>query len=664
MKKLALLFVTTLLFVTCTKDETASDFQQVSENNIEIYQKTFDDAFKYLGGNSTVNIDDAIEFLKKMDGVTNVQVNDNIIRVTTQGYLQFSIDYNLYPDYEFGNIDFNALQEYENSVDKALGGFQSNYEQTSEVFKDYISQNTSYKDNTNTTTRTSSNESVIRLVRRNFVIWSPYKRSDFQKEKEDVMKIVKSKTNRCAQTIEFSPKSFKELGAFDVVYLSSHGSKDGSFFLSKSCLSSTVIKEYDEELSKKDSGVEKAIRKIGDERVEGYSLKENFFNRYLPDLSHTVIYTSACYFGADNCIFKKCCEAKGVADYFGSDNACVGADILNAFAEFYPKLMNGASTKMAFKNGNSYFTGTLLKGMTLETFKFKRFGKKTVSYVIPHATGIGNRSNYNNARANNTSSSSSDIVVNVQIRYSTEESDDILKSIEAGICLQDMDTKEVKLIPFSSKNIISNEKKSYDDIAAYNISVSLDNLTEGHQYAYCCYTKVNGVISLSNETYLFNVTKNYGLNLSFESAQYTKYTDDTHNRVETVECSETVKITKKNGKYSISFCVPTQDYLYKDGVYMSPYYTWEESNPEKCEINNSYGTSYEIENYQLIEDNFSIIIRGWSSLHDTHIKTTLKIENMDTQPKVEYIHYLDHFDGGKLLYYKEYRYILSSYYYW
>lgn len=653
--------------VACTKEEIASESQQVGENNLEIYQKTFDDAFQYLGGNSTVNLDDAIDYLKKMDGVTNVQVNDNIIKVTTQGNLLFSIDYNSYPDYELGSVDFNALQEYEKSVDDKIGGVPSNYELTSEVFKDYISKNLSYEENTTTTTKslvkattaklarhninsvtgTSTNSAVVKLKRKNFVIWSPYIRSDFQKEKEDVMKVVKSKTTQCAYTAKFSPKSFTELGAFDVVYLSSHGSKDGSFFLPKSCLSSTDITEYEKEISKKDSGVERAIRKIGNEKVEGYSLKENFFNKYLPDLSHTVIYTSACYFGADNCMFKKCCEAKGVADYFGSDNACVGADILSAFAEFYPKLMNGASTKMAFKNGKSYFTGSLLKGMTLETFKFKRFGKKTVSYVIPHATGIGNRTNYNNARAETTSSNSSAIVVNAQIRYSTEESDDILKSIECGICLQDMDTKQVTLIPFNSNNIISNEKKSYDDIAVCNISASLDNLTEGHQYAYCCYTKVDEEVTLSDETYKLTTKNVLSFKIHLLSRIEEKYSDVWYagdDRGKTIITEEEkalfVKVEIKEGTYRFlfekypnladNFHFPSFDEIIEENITLT-YNNGSDYGPYEWECSSDYIKYHHMIHHRTGHDEISFEISSITSnpiLKFSHYRTgTTSISN-------------------------------------
>lgn len=630
------LWIVTIVFCffACSKEE--SEPPLVSEDDIEVYQKTFDDAVSFMEKNSSISLEDAANYVKTLDGVINVSVEDCIIRVTTQGDVQFSIDCNTYPDYELGNLNLNKLQNYLDSIENAIGGIASGYEQTSEVFKEYISNNGSNNNYASTTTTRASSQAQVRLARRNFVIWSPYNRSDFTKEKDDVMSIVKKKTNLCAHTTRFSPASFIDLAAFDVVYMSSHGCKDGSFFLPAEYLSSTDIDEYEKEVAAKRA--EKSIRRIGEKRVKGYSLKKVFFDKYLTDLGHTVIYTSACYFGADNSLFMKCCKDKNVADYFGSDNACIGADVLNAFTEFYPKLMNGYSTKMAFKNGRSSFTGSLLRGKTLETYKFKRFGEKQVGYVMPHATGTGNRSNANKAQTRGDGSDASSIIVNAQLRYTTEESGDIMNSIEAGICLQDMETKEVKLIPFSNKNMVSNEKKSYGDVTVSNIAVSLDDLTNGHKYAYCCYTKYEGIITLSDECY--RIIDNYRLTIkiSYKSNYYTEMVHDgkTEYSTEVVDNLGSIEILKLNNCYAIldspSSPLFTIHYL-KMGNYTIPYYTESliyhdySGNVQCILINDNAQIKYTLKLYDYDSQGFD-----WETIKVGDVT----INNMDTNPSVSY----------------------------
>ncbi len=510
MKKFLLILFAITVFFSCSKDD---DESLVSSEDIEIYEKTFVDVYDFLDETMSIDLPSFVDYANMLDGVTKVSTEDSIVYITTKGNVDFTIDFNTYPDYEAGHLDLNDLQSYIDSINHATDNVAINgYEQTSEIFKEFIKSHNlnNVDDGDNSVTRTSS-ETPVRLVRRNFVIWSPYTRDDFVKEKEDIRTIVRKKTDLCSKTIKFTPSSFTALGKFDVVYFASHGSRNGSFFLPKECLSSDDIKEYENEI--KEKRVENSIRKIDGKKVIGYTLKESFFDKYLPNLSHTILYTNACHFGSEKSLFMKCAKKKNVADYFGADDVCFGSHIFDAFKEFYPKLMNGSSSKMAFNNGKRSFYRNKMKGKVLESFNYKRFGTKNVSYVIPRSTGVGNRTGTNRALTRSNEAGSS-IIVNTQLRYSSEESGDILQSIEAGICLQDMDTKEVKLIPFTSNNIVSNEKKTYGDVTVSNIAASLDDLVEGHQYAYCCYTKVDGAITLSDECY--KIDQNYLVKVKYK----------------------------------------------------------------------------------------------------------------------------------------------------
>ncbi|MBQ7462480.1 MAG: hypothetical protein IJS63_09585 [Bacteroidaceae bacterium] len=559
MKKIIILSAITLLFTACSKNE--EDYvPSISKENIEIHRKTFDDAVGFLEMNASIGLQEAADFVESLEGVTNVSITDSIIRATTLGNVTFTLDFNSYPEFEDESIDVEELQQRIDDLDNAIeANIANGYEKTSDVFKEYIASNTHY-DNTytaNASTRASSAKNV-RLSRRNVAIWNPWKDFSNETKRVDAVTHFINQEHPLQEFTTFTPTSFCAFKNFDLVYISSHGYKNGDIILPFDCLTQEQLKLYNNELGSVGLYWEKDR---GKKQYKGLLLTEKFFEKYLPDLSNTIIYTSACYLGVNNSSFLNSCLKKNVADYFASDDMCTCKHILRNFEEFYIYLMYGYSSNKSFVNGKGYFIGSYVHNNKPCTYKYSRYGSKLVYYPTPHATGIGNRSNASKAQTRGDGSDASSIVVNVQLRYATEDSGDILKTIEAGICLQDMETKEVKLIPFSNKNMVSTEKKSYGDVTVSNIAASLDDLTEEHKYAYCCYTKVDGEITLSDETYKFSNSKNYKLYLKYSWTTKQKHYNSLYGTtIKDVtnynDHSATMEIIKQDGVFY--FC-PTSD---------------------------------------------------------------------------------------------------------
>lgn len=632
------LWIVTIVFCffACSKEE--SETPLVSEDDIEVYQKTFDDAVGFLEKNTSIGLQEATDYVRSLENVTDVSITDSLIRVTTVGNVTFTLDFNSYPEFEDEIIDVEELQQRIDDLDNTIeANIASGYEKTSDVFKEYIASNTHNDDNTytaNASTRASSVKNV-RLSRRNVAIWNPWKDFSNETKRVDAVTHFINQDHPLQEFTTFTPTSFGAFKNFDLVYISSHGYKNGDIILPFDCLTQEQLKLYNNELGSVELYWEKDR---GKKQYKGLLLTEKFFEKYLPDLSNTIIYTSACYLGVNNSSFLNSCLKKNVADYFASNDMCTCKHILQNFEEFYINLMYGYSTNKSFADGKGYFIGSYVHNNKPCTYKYSRYGSKLVYYPTPHATGTGNRSNANKSRTRSEGSDVSSIVVNAQLRYATEESGDILNSIEAGICLQDMDTKEVKLIPYSNKNMVSNEKKTYGDVTVSNIAVSLNNLTDGHKYAYCCYTKYEGIITLSDECYQINDNYRLTIKISYKSNYFTEMVHDgkTEYSTEVVDNLGSIEILKLNNCYAVldspSSPLFTVHYL-KMGNYTIPYYTESlyyhdySGNVQCMLINDNAQIKYTLKLYHYNSQGFD-----WETIKVGDVS----INNMDTNPSVSY----------------------------
>lgn len=637
--------------MACSKDgDKENETIQVSNNNIEVYQKAFDDAVSYLEKNSSIGLNEAVDFVESIEGVTNVSVEDSLIRVTTLNSIMFTLDFNSYPEFEAENIDYEELQQKLEAIDKSFdSNIATGSEKTSDVFRDYLSSISPNNNNSNTSvvsTRGSSSNQKVKLVRRNVAIWNPWKDfSEETKQVDDVTYFI-NKEHPLQEFTTFTPSSFESFKNFDLIYVSSHGYKNGDIILPFDCLTKEQLNLYNNELGRVCLYWEKDR---GKKQYKGLLLTEKFFEKYLPDLSNTIIYTSACYLGVKNSTFLNSCMKQNVADFFASDDICTSEDIISNFEEFYINLMFGYSTNMSFAKGKGFFIGSYIHNGKPCSYKYSRYGSKLVYYPTSHATGVGNRSSSSNAKTRSGDSNASSIIVNAQLRYATEESDDIMKSIEAGICLQDMETKKVTLIPFSNKNIISNEKRVYGDITVNNISVSLDDLIEKKQYAYCCYTKIDGEISLSNETYIFENIQDYLVFLKYSYTYITSaYYDGVLQKTDKGEKNREIRIRKKDGIYYVDYNYGPwpQSYIEnllkeKDSVYNQYYivsnnsykesenqkgaYIFKKVSDGKCSLN---------EDNMFFTGEFEWGRTGSDTSGSSYWKSKLevKISNLDTEP--------------------------------
>lgn len=667
MKKIIILSAITLLFVACSKNEE-NDVPSISKDNIEIHQKTFDDAVGFLEKNTSIGLQETADYVKSLEGVTNVSITDSLIHVTTLGNVTFTLDFNSYPEFEDEGIDVEKLQQRIDDLDNTIeANIASGYEKTSEVFKEYIASNTHNDDNTytaNVSTRASSVKNV-RLSRRNIAIWNPWKDFSNETKRVDAVTHFINQEHPLQEFTSFTPPSFNAFKNFDLVYISSHGYKNGDIILPFDCLTQEQLKLYNNELGYVELYWEKDR---GKKQYKGLLLTEKFFEKYLPDLSNTIIYTSACYLGVNNSSFLNSCLKKNVADYFASNDMCTCKHILQNFEEFYINLMYGYSTNKSFANGKGFFIGSYVHNNKPCTYKYSRYGSKLVYYPTPHATGTGNRSNASKTQTRSDGSDASSIIVNAQLRYAKEESGDILKSIEAGICLQDMETKDVKLIPFSNKNMVSNEKKSYGDVTVSNIAVSLDDLTDGHKYAYCCYTRLDEEVLLSDESYQFSL-KNFYLTMRFNSCIYTK-TDLQENKwnrgvyyQEVEDRNEIITVRKEMGKYKVKLSIVSGAawiQAFATGMSLSRF-EWDETFPYKNYVETDEITKIIIKvvDYQTSKDHLSLTICSDENQYGTKFETYLEINDIEVRPTVKYVHYFEHAKHNS---YKA-QYILSSFAY-
>ena len=648
-----ILFLYALVFaLNACNDEPSVVF---NENDIEKYENTLEKVASYFETKDSYDLSADCEYLKSLDDVTNVQQNDSLIEVTLKNGMIFTVDYyEQIDDFGVEDIDEDKLTAYIDSIDDATNSDrQSGYSLTKDVFADYISSNAGGSKkapqkksvaNSPQKANKSTNSNTVKLTRRNAAIWAPLG-GDYKEADDAIKKIANSVLSREGKEIKvlngFSPSIFASFKDYDLVYMSYHGNKGGIISIPVKALNQKERNEYKEEYKYK--RIEGRI-KVKDKKkyIYQYDLTETFWQYYLAEANNTIIFSCVCYLGQQKSSFWEGCKSN-VADFFGADDECRARSIIQIFQSFYPLFMRGnISTRGAFQR---YTDGFMHNGV-FYTFTYDRFGTKKVYYLTPHATGIVNSSN-----------SSSQIVVKSQLLYSADESSDILNDIEAGVALKDMETNKVTLIPFSTDNIITDEKKEKDGRVTRNISISLSNLTEDHKYAYCTYTKIDGDTNLSEECYKFAIGQNYVLTLNLKNIQnyvheYTYKEDGSFHSTSSSDLvfmggAHKMTITKTNGNYEFDIWLPHRKRDLQDAVNAFEFIL-DSSNPyefhENPNVSNDWGcysytnTSYigwhdfKVVSFSQKGDVFSIDLLFMASATNTYT-AHIQLTNIDTNPK-------------------------------
>ena len=341
---------------SCSKDIVES-----SDDSPGLERVTYEEVNKrleyYSGLYNTYKGNNANDFAKIVKGakyVTNVEVQNNVVKAKTNFGLPLEFSFNQ-------EVFENATNSFPKTINRK--------------------SNTNQNLNSEYYTRGTTESNIIRghrLLRdRNIAIWCPWD----EKASENLLEILtpsinKLKNNVGAEKCKFDilnatdPLSFKEFNKYDVVYVLTHGLEDGNLtipivhkklYLDKYCENGNL---------NENCGLTAFWVIENGKKTEFLKLDENFLNKYLPsDLSRTIIWSSCCYSGNSSSALLNSSIKNNCMAYYGPDGLAIGGKVARVFEEFASCIFyDYTSSQYAFQKANSLHPNSLMREYAKASF--------------------------------------------------------------------------------------------------------------------------------------------------------------------------------------------------------------------------------------------------------------------------------------------------------
>lgn len=341
---------------SCSKDIVES-----SDDSPGLERVTYEEVNKrleyYSGLYNTYKGNNANDFAKIVKGakyVTNVEVQNNVVKAKTNFGLPLEFSFN-----------------------------QEVFENATNSFPKTINRKSNTKQNLNSEyyTRGTTESNIIRghrLLRdRNIAIWCPWD----EKASENLLEILTPSINKLknkvgAEKCKFDilnatdPLSFKEFNKYDVVYVLTHGLEDGNLtipivhkklYLDKYCENGNL---------NENCGLTAFWVIENGKKTEFLKLDENFLNKYLPsDLSRTIIWSSCCYSGNSSSALLNSSIKNNCMAYYGPDGLAIGGKVARVFEEFASCIFyDYTSSQYAFQKANRLHPNSLMREYAKASF--------------------------------------------------------------------------------------------------------------------------------------------------------------------------------------------------------------------------------------------------------------------------------------------------------
>lgn len=341
---------------SCSKDIVES-----SDDSPDLERVTYEEVNKrleyYSGLYNTYKGNNANDFAKIVRGakyVTNVEVQNNVVKAKTNFGLPLEFSFNQ-------EVFENATNSFPKTINRK--------------------SNTNQNLNSEYYTRGTTESNIIkghRLLRdRNIAIWCPWD----EKASENLLEILTPSINKLknkvgAEKCKFDilnatdPLSFKEFNKYDVVYVLTHGLEDGNLtipivhkklYLDKYCENGNL---------NENCGLTAFWVIENGKKTEFLKLDENFLNKYLPsDLSRTIIWSSCCYSGNSSSALLNSSIKNNCMAYYGPDGLAIGGKVARVFEEFASCIFyDYTSSQYAFQKANSLHPNSLMREYAKASF--------------------------------------------------------------------------------------------------------------------------------------------------------------------------------------------------------------------------------------------------------------------------------------------------------
>lgn len=499
----AMAIVLTLpLFLSCSKDSVEESSPKVEEQGISLAESeaTRLSIKNLIESSKSTSLTDFVSEAKKIQNIKDAIIEDSLVYLTTTAGGSICVDL-------YGSC--LRKQDYEEySVDTCGTYIQNFIDAIEEQYKDSISDgveydplevdsiDVSYGDEEDViTTRATLHHRKI-LNKKRMAIWEPWEdfaRCDVLPFKD----IVQKNHLNYEEIFDFSPSAFSKFSQYDLVYIGSHGAKDGSILLPIDyepwyCSKYKYIKDgktYVNESAMSKDGISylystEYFGLVKKDRV-ALKLDKRFLNSHLSDLSNTIICTSMCYAGRSNSQLLQSAINKGCPEFYGADEPVEASGVgpMSFFRNFLVLFSNGSSAKMAYELGRRLMVKTNSK------YSYNRYGNSNVTYFNPYITGVREVKDKS-------------AILGVKFQFSLDIPGSVISETanQYGIYLKNLK----KLIPLSNSNVVNQATTTlYNSVCAYYANVKIDDLTPDTEYRYHTYVIVNNKIFYSENAETF-----------------------------------------------------------------------------------------------------------------------------------------------------------------
>lgn len=497
-----LLALAVIAFASCETnvvDESPQDVsqQEVSEDDIEKTEIAIENV---ISSSTASSVDKFVSQIQKLENVKNVEVENELVYITTSAGELISVDLN-------GTTSQSPISA-EDKVDTCGMYIQSLLDKIEYEIVDSVAENTEYdpiredsadnigngEEPIETRAMRVPNRTVLSKMK--MAVWCPWDEFKVYDE-SNFSSAVRDAKLECTIMNNFGPSSFASFGNYDLVFVSSHGSSDGAICIPQKYWNLYVEpyakkkqdgKKYIDVNAAKQAGIRTHFEKNENgEILKSVALERVFFEKHLSKLTNTIIWTSACHLGRNNSAFLLGALTKGCPEFYGADNVCNGAGPMSVFRQFLPLFANGASTKVAYDKGMRYIN----RGSF--SYRFVRHGNRNITYIKPYITGT-------------KEINSKFAIVGTQYNFSLDIAGSTNSETpnQLGILLENLDESNSQRIPLSGSNIKCARSESWNGtICLYLADVQLNDLKPNTKYRYRSYVIVNNKIFYSEKVQTF-----------------------------------------------------------------------------------------------------------------------------------------------------------------
>lgn len=486
MRIISYLFICTVaLLWSCSNDsdpERDDNKTKPSAEAIAQRDKVFSNLGSFFDSREGIPTTEEIKlYLEEFPEVDRVTTDNDYIVIHITGGQIITIDLTPLPLHDNYEVQQNKLsEEVSGALEKQEYPIVAQSLDTSIEMADFIKNNSNVK---LSMSRASSNSNRdITLRRKNILFWCPWE--NMSSDGSAIKSIAEAAGMKCTiQELDFSADSFKEWSKYDIVFVSTHCSKDGKITLPYQL----AIEQYPNsaktmELAYIFVWINKQARYVPVLRMDASVFKKNLGN-----LSNTMVWMFACHSGENKSEIKSVLSECKVADFFGTEGVSGGNGPLNLFRDFIVAMMQGKNSGLAFNKGVAKAKCSYIEPLQNNakiSFNFCRYGTKNVAYNEVLTTSVPI------SRANNPI-----FTVGAQLRIN--DATDWSKA-EYGIVLKNIKTGKFTKIKASKSDTSS---KKYDGLNVVNIQMDISRqLTEGETYCYAGYYDDGNQLLLANRS--------------------------------------------------------------------------------------------------------------------------------------------------------------------